>query len=102
MQDYVIESIIEMYTKEKLSAAKIGDEMGMPESTVRKVLARHNIRKSEEQIHFSRIKNHTYEKLNDNTFIREDGKIMKKMTKEQIMNMYKIHNPKYQSANNKK
>ena len=63
MQDYVIESIIEMYTKENLSAAKIGDEMGMPESTVRKVLARHNIRKSEEQIHFSRIKNHTYEKM---------------------------------------
>lgn len=83
-------------------AAKIGEEMGMPESTVRKVLARHNIRKSEEQIHYARIKNHTYEKLNDNTFIREDGKIMKKMTKEQIMNMYKIHNPKYQSANNKK
>ena len=102
MQDYVIESIIEMYTKENLSAAKIGEEMGMSESTVRKVLTRHNIRKSEEQIHFSRIKNHTYEKLNDNTFIREDGKIMKKMTKEQIMNIYKIHNPKYQSANNKK
>ena len=36
-----------MYTKENLSAAKIGDEMGMSESTVRKVLARHNIRKSE-------------------------------------------------------
>ena len=102
MQDYVIESIIEMYTEENLSAAKIRDEMGMTESIVRKVLTRHNIRKSEEQIHFSRIKNHTYEKLNDNTFIREDGKIMKKMTKEQIMNMYKIHNPKYQSANNKK
>ena len=102
MDDYFLESIIDMYTMENLCAANSGDELGMSESTVRKVLARHKIRKSEEQIHYARIKNHTYEKLNDNTFIREDGKIMKKMTKEQIMNIYKIHNPKYQSANNKK
>ena len=39
MQDYVIESIIEMYTKENLSAAKIGEEMGMPESTVRSAMS---------------------------------------------------------------
>lgn len=77
-------SVVYMYAVENMTGTQIAEELNISLSNVRNILARNNIKKSEEQIHLVKVKNHQYTNIDDEHFIRDDGKHFRKMTKEEI------------------
>lgn len=81
---YRAKSIVHMYLVENLSGPQIADELGISLSQVRNILARNCIKKSKDQIHNVRLKNHHYETEDHENFTREDGKHFKKMSRDEL------------------